>query len=757
MCSQADETLRRQVEQLERELRQQESRAGKLESRLDTQQDKLMQKQTEQLDQYACKLLEQERLVSTLQSNCQGSASKAALESAESRLSSLEDTMQGLIKELGTKLRTLDSGIASLEPRVQSAEKELPRLSKLENDFRSFEPRLSGLDSVMTAVSCQHMEHLSELEQGLAGARQKGDTNFKEAEEKIMRVVEDTSWRLEKRLDEAKVVLDKHSRQLALFGHGRQELESGLESLKRQVELQKDIATKAATDAAKAVAEAAECSKQFEIAHSEQEISLQQHLDRWALQAKDEISKKIIDSESISSFTKDVKQLRDEAKAESRQLKEDLMQLIKSQTGNCETQIGKIQERLKYLGQSSDGSYKEVEDRLRQSLQEGTWQADKKFEEAKSLLDKHARQLAHLSHGRQELERGLDLLRRQFEQDREASTKAASEAARAAAETAECSKQLLADHADRESALRHQLEKWSLQAQDETAQKVLSASEMALADLLERVDRNRAKGREENYRLREELIELLQASVSNCDKRLSDVQDRFKAFVADAIGSIGDLSKDVDKIRQREMSLFQESTIDASTDTLPGLREIRFAISEDTRIRDEERRRLQERLRDYCDAQPQRSERSKASYRSNSVDSGARSQQVAPVSRTATATHATLVEGLRGCEVALVSFDRRLSNLEETVDDRLSDVARGERSASLQKGQLKEMESKVEKLVNALHTPSGHQAAMTAAAPGSRDAWRQQFRSALGDSLYVKKALRHRSASVDSIRPTGCF
>eukprot|EP00913_Durusdinium_trenchii_P003133 g2895.t1 len=55
------------------------------------------------------------------------------------------------------------------------------------------------------------------------------------------------------------------------------------------------------------------------------------------------------------------------------------------------------------------------------------------------------------------------------------------------------------------------------------------------------------------------------------------------------------------------------------------------------------------------------------------------------------------------------------------------------RRAALQQGHLQEMEQKVDKLVHTLHTPSGHETA-SFSAPGplhSRDAWREQFRSAL--------------------------
>ncbi|CAJ1405917.1 unnamed protein product [Effrenium voratum] len=95
-------------------------------------------------------------------------------------------------------------------------------------------------------------------------------------------------------------------------------------------------------------------------------------------------------------------------------------------------------------------------------------------------------------------------------------------------------------------------------------------------------------------------------------------------------------------------------------------------------------------------------------------------------------------------------MDRRVTNLEDCLEDKLYDLVRLDvnKHAAMQTGHLQEMEQKVEKLVHTLHTPSGHESASLYQPPGplgSRDTWRQQFRSALNDSTYVKRALQTNS------------
>ena len=79
--------------------------------------------------------------------------------------------------------------------------------------------------------------------------------------------------------------------------------------------------------------------------------------------------------------------------------------------------------------------------------------------------------------------------------------------------------------------------------------------------------------------------------------------------------------------------------------------------------------------------------------------------------------------------------------------------------AAMQQGHLQEMGQKMDKLVHTLHTPSGHENATTAQLAGgplgSRESWRQQFRSALNDSMYVQRALKTNRRTAGDVEAQG--
>ncbi|CAE8586547.1 unnamed protein product, partial [Polarella glacialis] len=205
---------------------------------------------------------------------------------------------------------------------------------------------------------------------------------------------------------------------------------------------------------------------------------------------------------------------------------------------------------------------------------------------------------------------------------------------------------------------------------------------------------------------------------------------------------------DIERIRLKESSfLGQENLTDTSMVCgIPGLRDIRNAVAEANADRSEESRRAQDRLREYVG-----SGTSKSLRRSSSALSKDKNPLQSP-SRGGGGLQTGVLDGLRGCEAALMSMDKRITNLEDCWEDKIYNLIRGDltKSAALQKGQLQEMEQKVSSLLHTFHTPSGHQAAHASAAPGDRELWRQQFRSALGDSLYVKKALHKGSRSIST-------
>ena len=211
-------------------------------------------------------------------------------------------------------------------------------------------------------------------------------------------------------------------------------------------------------------------------------------------------------------------------------------------------------------------------------------------------------------------------------------------------------------------------------------------------------------------------------------------------LAAEAGRSLGDLNLDVERLRRGD-SLFQESTVESpsTSSSLPGLRELRHAVSDEIRRREQEPQRISGRLKEYTE--------------DSTIPGPSRLSQFQEESQSGKASPFTVLDGLRGCEAAISAMDRRVTKLEDCVEDRLYDMVRLDvgKHAAMQQGHLHEMGQKMDRLVHTLHTPSGHESATTAQLAastgplGSRESWRQQFRSALSDSTYVQRALKtHR-------------
>eukprot|EP00931_Biecheleriopsis_adriatica_P061878 TRINITY_DN37230_c0_g1_i1.p1 TRINITY_DN37230_c0_g1~~TRINITY_DN37230_c0_g1_i1.p1 ORF type:complete len:1796 (-),score=582.29 TRINITY_DN37230_c0_g1_i1:97-5184(-) len=422
--------------------------------------------------------------------------------------------------------------------------------------------------------------------------------------------------------------------------------------------------------------------------------------------------------------------------------------------------IGVLEDKLR------DGE--ERADRMAASMQEADAQLSqlsRRLEEAKSAQDKQGRALLLLQHGQKDQERTTESLRQQVDHDREAVGKAAAEASSAAVQTADASKQLLSEHAEREKSLVRRFERWSTQAKEQAAAQVLEAQNSAINDLLDQVnsqvDRYRLQARSDCTKVRDELFQVLKSSSSVFEGKAAELEARFKRFAEQAAGSIGELSTDIERVRQKgESSLMQESSLDCFGGPTPGLRELRTAVEEESRRRDEESRRLHERLLDSTVHNEEQAVRAYPKGRDSPALPTSNQQKHAGQRERGPASNAVVLDGLRGCEVAISSLDRRVTSLEDSLEDKLYSMVRGDlqKSAAVQKGQLQEMEQKMENLVNVLHTPSAYEAAMresaSAESAAERGNFRRQFRSALGDSMYVKKALRagNRSSSVDTIR-----
>eukprot|EP00434_Breviolum_minutum_P004251 symbB.v1.2.003748.t1/scaffold191.1/size276526/13 len=331
-------------------------------------------------------------------------------------------------------------------------------------------------------------------------------------------------------------------------------------------------------------------------------------------------------------------------------------------------------------------------------------------------VEKQTRSIADMEHA-------MESLKREMAQEKSAASGAAKEAAQASEEAAnaaahavEASKEALKEQAEQRDDLVKKFDAWKMQAQEEAVRRVLEAQDVALGDLMKSMDRHRYQTKEDTLKTREELLQMMKSNNALFEGKVAEVQQRLQLLAMEAGRSLGDLNGDLERIRRGD-SIFQESTLDLS---LPGLRDLRSAVSDEQKRRQHEQQRLTERFQEQC-----------------RETKGAPRLSLAQAEEPEKAASFTVLDGLKGCEVALTAMDRR---------DKLYDLVRSDvnKHAAVQQGHLQEMEQKVDKLVHTLHTPSGHEhAAFAAPGPlGSRDAWREQFRNALNDSSYVKRALK---------------
>eukprot|EP00435_Cladocopium_sp_Y103_P024202 s286_g5.t3 len=435
-----------------------------------------------------------------------------------------------------------------------------------------------------------------------------------------------------------------------------------------------------------------------------------------------------------------------EQRALAHQLAEQLLTLaeLKKESTSSKEEIGQLRARTETVERESQQTTKaqeylqndvtEFQQALEQTQTRFKAELQSRIEESRMREEKQTRTIAVLQHSRQDLEHAMEGLKREMAQEPEKAAasgaareaaQAADEAATAAAHAVEASKEALKEQAEQKDELVKKFDAWKLQAQEEAARRVLEAQDVAVGDLMKSMDRHRYQTKEDTLKTREELLQVIKSNNTLFEGKVAEVQQRLQLLAMEAGRSLGDLNGDLERLRRGD-SMFQESTLDLS---LPGLRDLRGAVHDEQKRRQNEQQRLTERFQEHC--REAKGQPRIAQYQ---------------VEEPEKAASFTVLDGLKGCEAALTAMDRRVTNLEDCLEDKLYDLVRSDvnKHAAVQQGHLQEMEQKVDKLVHTLHTPSGHEhAAFAAPGPlGSRDAWREQFRSALNDSSYVKRALK---------------
>jgi len=804
LLSASDAKLGQQSRELKRELLQMSEKQEQLEQRQGDQEQKshVVHQDLEQLKEShgqltsSCNSTKAEitKQAKTLgQVDMQGSESiaqrtqrvEASIASLTPRVSFVEETVKDLIQELTARLRGLDGTLGAMEPRLSAVESQMPRLQDVLKTVAIFQADLKTGDETSAA-------RFDRIEATVAKLSADGEksTEFTERMRGWVEKMDDKTQRLGStigKLEDSRVSTEALvARSEVDFAGVREQLENATSRVANfefrltafdvrlcSVEPLSDMNVKLCSMEPRVAK-----LEQLEVGVSRLEPAVQELAARFsgcearASSLESSVQKLAqssdnhrADQKALAHQVDDQQLMLEDAKTETAACKEeakklksqaDAMQRGLEQTGktqqNLQSDLTELQQNLEQVQQRLKTDLRGNEDRLIESMQEVDSQVTRRLEDTRTTIDKQSRALTLLQHSSKDLERAMEGLKRQVEDEKgsasqaaAAAQRAAEEAAEAANATCEASKALVSEHSERQGSLAQDFQKWSHQAQEEAAARVLQAHEAAVTDMLKTMDRHRWQTKEDALKTREELMTVMKSNTKVFDGKVAEIRGRLQLLAAEAGRSLGDLNLDVERLRRGDSSLFQESTVEspsqgASGGSLPGLRELRHAVSDEIRRRDHEPQRISERLKEYTE--------------DSTIPGPSRLSQFQEESQSQTNKASpmafTVLDGLRGCEAAISAMDRRVTKLEDCVEDRLYDMVRFDvgKHAAMQQGHLYEMGQKMDKLVHTLHTPSGHENATTAqlsagAGPlGSRESWRQQFRSALSDSTYVQRALK---------------
>lgn len=641
------------------------------------------------------------------------------------RIASLEETVKDLIQELGSRLRGFDSSLLQLEPRVAIVESQMPRLqdaskmvavlsSEARSNSEAAQSRIGRLESDVLKLTSSAEKAEPAIER-IQAWMEKSDERLgrlsaqSEAMEEHRGSTQQNVVKMEATCKKVNQQVESSLERLANFEYRLTAFDGRLSGLEPLADLQSSLA------------ELKHQSSSLEVRTQ----SLQAH--QKLLQTNGEAV--LGEHRALAQQVAEEHLVLLEVKKESNSSKEDLQQL-KLRTEGVEREMQQANKAQEYV----QNDMTEFQQAMEQAQQRLKTELQSRLEESRAALEKQTRSLCVLQHSRQDIEHAIEGMKRELAKEKAAASTAASAAASAAEEAAhsatsavEATKEALQEQAKQKEELLKNFDTWKLEALEEAARRVLEAQEVAVGDLMKTMDRHRYQTKEDTLKTREELLQVMTSNNNLFDGKVVDLQQRLQLLAMEAGRSLGDLNGDLERLRRGDSTL-QESTLDL---TLPGLRDLRGAVTDEQKRRHQEAQRLGERLQEQC--------------RDHKLGSGGRLSQYQEPSHEEKVSF-TVLDGLKGCEVALTAMDRRVTNLEDCLEDKLYDLVRmdANKRAALQQGHLQEMEQKVDKLVHTLHTPSGHETA-SFSAPGplhSRDAWREQFRSALNDSSYVKRALQ---------------
>lgn len=681
------------------------------------------------------------------------------------------------VRDMEPRLRDIEPRLKDLEPRLTRFLDAETRLRDLEPRLRDFEPKLIRLQDTESKV--REMEpRLKELHQWVGGfepwlMRIEPQVNSLELSVKSME-------QIEPRVRES-LLRDIDSRLKDIEQRGRDiERNSGGSCVNLQRSLE---------------AQVAECQASVRTESSAWRDALRNESVSWR-EACSELRSR------TDGMREEMQQGRADAAAERVRL------------GQLSESLNEVRHQLKQQGEDATA-------KLSQSMNEVGWRLSRRIDEAdacageaRAAVDEHQRQLVAL-------ERGFDTLRTQTDKDKEDALKEiahstemhrqaivsqATDAVKAqladttkaterCEESSRQTTRALAELADVERDLGKKFERWGNQVAESAQQRLQERLQEMLRSALSDVSAHvsscaerhaekavkasqkaaQAEAKEDGRQLREEFAKVTADAEAKLEQSIKELRVRVETLVSELSSVTSETSRlDAQQCHFQK----QEASIREALDQglaglrkgadqqkaqfsevydriIPSLREVQASLIEEKQSRGEEGQRLEKRFQEF----------------------EARSSEQTATQRRTEAAGRGFAETLRACEGTVAGVDSRLESLEEMMEDRLHQLVHNEVMGSVmsnledhQRGHLQLLEGKMDKIVRNMHTPSGRAAVNYSSAPcdniDDKERWRQRFRSSLGDSLYIKKALHNGGRSPSTECPfhngkrsasTGCL
>jgi len=744
---------------------------------------------------------------------------ESSLIHVEQNLKQFEQDLEHRIKGLEVSSSRLEPQLVDIDMRLRDFEREVGKLEKVELRLRELELTSAAFEPRIEKMREQQETHVRGIGEGDSRLREL-ESQIRELEPRLRDASRDASRELEPVLKDLKdlqvwqLQSDPCMRKLETRAESMQQslhtLDSQVTELK-SLDHRLFIEHKVGEARAQVKEECIILQKNLEGQINDCLASVRTDSSAWRDALRAESASRHSIREELQHSISEVQDLANRSLSEVRD----------SELKEARAREEKLADGINELHALLMRQTEETDAKLSQTFHEFSWRMGQRVDEADASAGE-ARQAVT------ELDRALDAIRHRVEKDKQEAAKelmrildlhtqattqqaatqavaqASAQAVAQATETFksrfdEASKNLeetnrqttraLAELSDMERDLGKKFERWSVQAHESFQIRLQDMTRTSLADIVASAERQsekvarqahlevHAEVKEEARRLKEEVCNFTQNASRDTERALAELQRRVESFIGETSATVRTLTSETARLDSQDVSqqahlhqlekqeaagreavenavaairrgLEQERVRvgDLCERVLPGLRELHGAIVDEQQSRGEENSRVQERMREWesrTDAQNAQQRRTEA------------------VSRG-------LADAIRECESAAAVADRRISGLEESLEERMHGWVTGEVTQNViqhlenqQRGQMIDLQGKMDKLIRNLHTPSGYGASFGPVPPGGesvdRDMWRQRFRSSLGDSLYVKKSLQRggRAPSADSFRCRG--